>query len=55
MEPRILYYSLRVFPPFGFDQKLRSCGVPRWMAVSSDQTGQDKLFDHARVNFGQHT
>jgi hypothetical protein len=47
------YYWLRVCPAFGFGQKLRKCGGLRWMATSSDQTGQDKLSDRASVNFVQ--
>ena len=48
-------YWLRVFPALGFGRKPRKCGVLRWMAAPSDQTGQDRLFDRARVNFVQHT
>ena len=51
----ITFYWLRVLLVFGFDRKLPNCGVLRWVAASSDQTGQDKLFDRARVNFVQYT
>jgi hypothetical protein len=48
-------FWLRVFPAFGFGLKLRKCGSLRWVAASGNQTGQDKLFDSARVNFVQYT
>jgi hypothetical protein len=51
----LVIYWLRVFPAFRSDRKPRKCGVLRWVAASSDQTGQDKLFDRARVNFVQYT